>query len=229
MANRNYIPSKLGDRQLWYQNFSDYIAANFLAIGLLEADATLVIATNNAFQAAYQLAQTAETRTAATIAAMVTADNAMRTTARQYSQVVNNNPATTDEQRASMQITIRTAPPFGRISAPDTWPVMSIRSIGPLQHTLQYHDSSFPSNTKNRSKPFGAANMALYMHVGATPPADPAASVFVGNFTRMPVTVEHDPASAGQTAFYYARWVTARGLTGPLVGPVSATVAASAS
>lgn len=228
MPARNYIPAKLADRQLWFQNFADYAAANYAALGLVSADNDVIQAANTLFQSTYTSAQTAETRSPVTIAALVTANNAMAQTARSYAILINNNPAVTDAQRAALQITIRTAAPFGRISAPLTWPVVSVRNIGPLQHTLSYRDSSFPSESKVRAKPFGAASMQLFVHVGATPPADPATALFVGNFTRLPVVVPFDSANVGQTAYYYARWVTGRGLEGPLVGPTSATIAAAA-
>lgn len=228
MASRNYIPTKLADRALWFQNFTTYIDNNYLALGITLADVAVIDTANANFQAAYTAAQTAETRSPVTIAALVTQNNAMNAVARQYATLINGNAATTDAQRAALQISIRTAPPFGRISAPTTWPVLGIRSIGPLQHTLTYRDSELPSESKVRAKPFGAASMQLFQHIGATPPADPAASTFIGNFTRLPVIVDLDPANLGQTAFYYARWITARGLEGPLVGPVSATIANAA-
>lgn len=228
MAARNYIPAKLADRQLWFQNFTDYVDDNYAALGLASADRDVIDTANNVFQAAYTAAQTAETRSPVTIAALVTANNGMASTVRTYATLINGNQAVTDAQRAALQITIRTVPPFGRVAAPLTWPVVSVRAIGPLQHTLSYRDSSFPSNSKVRAKPFGAASMQLFVHVGATPPADPATALFVGNFTRLPVVVPFDSANVGQTAYYYARWVTGRGLEGPLVGPTSATVAAAA-
>lgn len=229
MANRNYIPTRAADQQLWFDNFANYIADNYLSLGLVAADNTAVQDQNTSYQQAYTAAQTAATRTPVTIAELVTQTNAMTALARFYAVAINNNPATTDAQRAALQITIRTAPPHARISAPLTWPVLGVRMIGPLVHQLTYRDSSYPSESKVRAKPFGAASMQLFQHVGATPPVDPASAVFVGNFTRLPVTVEHDSSTQGQTAYYYARWVTARGLEGPLVGPVTATIANSAS
>lgn len=229
MPSRSYIPTKLTDRQTWFQNFTDYFAINYLALGFTLADVSVVDNGNDTFQNAYTAAQTASTRTPVTIAALVTANNAMAAICRSYAQFIQRNDSTTDAQRSALQIGIPTAPPFGRISAPTTWPVLSVRTIGPLQHSLSYRDSSFPSESKVRAKPFGATSLQLFTHVGATPPADPAASVFLGNFTRLPIILDLDGASLGMTAYYYARWVSNRGLEGPLVGPVSATVANAAS
>lgn len=227
MPNRNYIPTKLTDRAAWYDNFASYVADNFLALGLQSGDNDIIQAKMAAFATAFVAAQSAATRTPVTIATQVASDGDANDVARQYAQIMNNNPAVTDDQRAALQITIRTARPFGRITAPLTWPLLTVEKYGPLIHFLSWRDSAALS-VKIKSKPFGAASAQLFMHVGATPPADPATAVFVGNFTRLPVTVEHDNASIGQTAYYYARWITNRGLEGPLVGPVSATVSNTA-
>lgn len=223
MANRNYIPTTLADRATWMANFAAYVAINYLALGLQASDNTVIQAKLGAFAAAYEAAQTAGTRTPVTIAAQVTSDNDALQTARFYAQNINNNPGTTDDQRAALQITIRQTTPRGRIAAPATWPVLTMRNVGPLQHTIIWRDSEAPT-VKVRAKPYGAQGIQLFQHIGATPPADPSSSTFLGNFTRLPVIVDLDPANIGQTAYYYARWVTARGLEGPLVGPLTATV-----
>lgn len=224
MPVRNYIPTKLADRSTWMANFATYVAANYLALALTSSDNDVIQAKLGAFDTAYATASVAETRSPVTIAAMVAADNDSLQTARFYSQLINNNPSTTDDQRAALQITIRQGVPRGRISAPTSWPVLFIAAIQPLNHKLGWRDSEAPT-IKVRSKPYGALGIQLFQYTGATPPADPSLAKFVGNYTRLPVDVAQDAGSIGQTAYYYARWVTARGLEGPLVGPVSATIA----
>lgn len=226
MPSRSYIPTTLADRAAWYANFAAYIALNYAALGLVSGDNDVIQAKATAFATAFDLAQTAETRTPVTIAGQVAADNDCIATCRFYANIINGTAAVTDEQRAALQITIRAEGPGSKtpISAPLTWPVLTLRAIGPLLHTFDWRDSSAPT-LKVRAKPFGAQGMQLFQYVGATPPASPDLATFIGNFTRLPVVVELDPAHIGQTAYYYARWYTARGLEGPLVGPVTGTVA----
>lgn len=224
MPVRSYIPAKLTDQQAWLANFQLYVRDNFLALGLTQADADAVDASITAYINAYTLAQTAETRTPATIAGFVAQQENTLVLVRQYAQIVNNNPAVTDEARAAAQITIRKTDKTP-ISAPVTWPVLTILAALPLQHKISYRDSSAPT-LKVRAKPFGATHMALYRHVGATPPADPADAPFVALYTRVPFYVEQDPANVGQTAYYYGRWVTGTGLEGPLSPVAAMTIAA---
>ncbi len=224
MPDRSYIPNNIADQQVWVQNFADFVSANFLAVGLSSDDDAAVQAQNDAYQAAYTAAQTAETRSPVTIAAFVSQQTATLATMRQYAQIINNYASTSDAQRAAAQITIRKTTKT-KITAPVTWPVLTILAALPLQHKMVYRDSSAPT-VKVKAKPFGAIACQLFQHVGATPPANPADALLVGLFTRGPFFVEQDPANVGQTAYYYARWVTAKGLEGPLVGPVSMTIAA---
>lgn len=228
MPSRSYIPTTLADRAAWYSNFALYVAANFVALGLQTGDNDVIQAKADAFANAFALAQAAETRTPVTIAGQVAADNDCITTMRFYAGVINATPAVTDEQRAALQITIRAEGPGSKtpIAAPLTWPVLTIAEIGPLLHRMFWRDSSAPT-LQVRAKPFGAIGIQLFQYIGATPPSGPEDANFIGNFTRLPVTVNLDPSKIGQTAYYYARWYTARGLEGPLVGPVSATIANS--
>lgn len=224
MPDRNYIPVTLADEAAWIANFAGYIAPNFSALALEASDnAAIQLAAGN-YATAFVASQSADTRTTATIAAFITTQTQALETMRFYAQFINNSPNTTDEQRASLQITIRktTKTP---IAAPLSYPLLTVLAAFPLQHKMTYKDSE-AGILKTKAKPFGAAALQLFLHVGATPPANPNDAKFVGLYTRAPFIVEHDPANTGQTAYYYSRWVTSRGLEGPLVGPVAMTIAA---
>lgn len=223
MPVRSYIPSKLTDEAPWIANFASYIDDNFAALTLGSSDNDAIQASCSAYADTFETSQSADTRTPTSIAAFIAQRTTTLNMIRLYAQIINNSGAVTDEQRAALQITIRKTTKT-KIAAPLTWPVLTILAAFPLQHQLTYRDSSAPT-VKVRSRPFGAAALQLFMHVGATPPADPADAKFVALYTRVPFVVDQDPANVGQTAYYYARWVTARGLEGPLVGPVSMTIA----
>lgn len=220
----NYIPQRLTEMVAWMTNFADYVATNWAALGLTTIDRDTIVAQASGMGAVHAAAQSADTRTPATVAAQTTARNASLAVFRLYSQIINNNLAVTDEQRAALQITIR-ATAKTPIAAPLTWPVLTVRAINPLQHVFLWRDSSAPS-LNVRSKPFGALGAQLFQYIGVTPPSTPKLAVFVGLFTRLDIVVDLEAGDVGKTAYYYARWITARGLEGPLVGPVTATIAA---
>ena len=75
------------------------------------------------------------------------------------------------------------------------------------------------------AKPAGAIGLQLFVHVGDTPPEDPADARFLRFISRTPHAVDFKAEQVGKTAFYYARWQTATGETGPWSPVLRMTVA----
>lgn len=220
---QGYIPGSIALFMVWIDNFRSYVDSNAVALGLSTADVDIIDNAVDEADAAYALSSVAETRTPATVADTTTKVNYARTTLQTYAQIINNSANTTDFQRAALQITIRDTSKTD-IPAPLTYPVITIVAATNLNMQLKYQDSdAILTNTK--AKPFGAIAMELRQHSGATPPASPDDAKFVGLITRSPLYVSQDPASVGQTAYFYGRWVTARGLTGPWSAVAAMTIA----
>lgn len=224
MSARNYLPSTIDNKIIWLNNFLSYISNNSSQLNLTPTEVSEITDALNLALDAYALSSVAETRTAATIADTNAKLNFAIAVARKYAQQFNNSPNTTDEMRAALQITIRDD---GKtpIVAPLSYPVITVKAATPLNHTLKFQDSE-AILTKSKAKPFGAVAMELRQHNGATAPASPEVAAYVGLITRSPFAIEQDPADVGQTAHYYGRWITARGLTGPWSALASMTIAA---
>lgn len=223
MPTTSYIPTRIADFNTWVVNFQTYVDANYVALGLSTLDLATIDDAVNQFTAAYALSSVNDTRTPATIADTTTKRNYCRDVLQQYSQIINNSAATSDAQRAALQITIR-ATGKTPIPTPLSYPVITIVNATPLVHTMRVQDSQVVL-TKVKAKPFGASAMELRQHVGATAPASPDDADFIGLFSRWPFQINQDPAHVGQTAYYYGRWITARGLTGPWSAVATMTVA----
>lgn len=219
---RDYIPSKEADLLTWSNNFSAIITASYASYGLSSGQASAFDTLNDAWVAAYALAQNPGTRTPVTVAAKDTARNTMIATARQYGQIARKYPGITDELLADAGLTVPDSVP-SPIPAPTTKPVLSLVEGNSLQDVLRYRDSVL---SNPRSRPPGAVGMELYCKVGSTPPASIADCTYKGLKTRMPATVDFAPADAGDTAYYIGRWITARGLTGPSSDVFAHTIAA---
>lgn len=224
MSARNYLPTTIDNKIVWLNNFLAYITNNSSELGMSSSEVLEVTDALNLALDAYALSSVAETRTAATIADTNAKLNFAIGVARKYAQQINNSPNTTDLMRAAIQITIRDSQKTP-IPAPLSYPVITVKAATPLNHTLKFQDSE-AILTKSKAKPFGAVAMELRQHNGATAPASPEVALFVGLITKSPFAVEQDPADVGQTAHYYGRWITARGLTGPWSALASMTIAA---
>ncbi len=130
------------------------------------------------------------------------------------------NPNVTNERRQAAGLplydTIPTPAPV-----PTTRPVMIPDTSERFRHTMNFADEGTPTS---KAKPFGVIGCELRVFVGPTPPVDPDDYEFVAVDTKTPYLMEFDPAQAGQTAHWVARWVNTRGERGPWSDVVSAII-----
>jgi hypothetical protein len=88
---------------------------------------------------------------------------------------------------------------------------------------VRFADSTDP---ERRARPFGAANLQLFVAIGTTPSSDENAGSLYGCYTKGPVAVAFDPDDDGKVATYFARWASSKGEFGPWSLPVSMRIAA---
>jgi hypothetical protein len=141
---------------------------------------------------------------------------------RQYASLIKPNAGISDQDKEAIGV-----PPINLnrnpINVPASSPLLNIVGATPGSHTLRYADTSTPDSGK---KPFGAANLQLFVVVGTTPVIDPDAAQFYGAVTRNPVAVGFDAADNGKMATYFARWADRKGQVGPWSLPVTMAIAA---
>lgn len=225
-----YIPAQDSAYDAWLTTFAAAIDANEAAYGLVAGDSAAINAQQAAYHAAYLLGGLTAppnptpvnpaTRTPVTIAAKDVAKAASLIVARSYAMIIGANAGVSDADKTAAGLTIRAT---GRtpIPAPGTNPILGFRGATPLQHTLEYSDSSTPTT---KAKPFGAIHLELWRFIGTTPPSGVSAYSFYGDFTKSPLVVDFDSADVGKQAYYIARWSTRRGLDGPWSAPLNSAI-----
>jgi len=224
-----YIPSTDSGLRDWSQNFSNLITANPSTYGLMVSDAVAIAGAVGAYVPALSAAVDPVTRTKGTVAAKDSAKAAMLITLRRYAQFIKLNVAVTNQEKQNLGINVDDTS-HTPIPAPTTKPVCTVVDSAALQHTLRYADATTPNT---RAKPPGVDSMELYFALAATAPTTPPATpdklgtglTLYTLAARQPVTVTHDPAAAGKTVIYFARWATHSGLVGPWSDPIIKMVA----
>jgi len=216
-----YIPGTDSAFRDWLLNFSTLITADPTKYGLDAADATVIAGHYTAFNDAYTLVQAPSTRTSTTVAQKDSARASAEASVRVYAQMIKANAGVNNEDKVALGVHVDDATPTP-VPTPTTAPALMIVSANSGVHQLRYADETTPAS---RRKPDGAIQMQLSMTVGASPATDPETGSLVGLFTKQPVLVNLDPADAGLTATYFARWVTRTGLFGPWSLPQSMTIA----
>lgn len=219
---RDYIPAKDADLLAWSANFANRLSSGPTGYGLVAADATAYAQLHSNYAAAYTQASSPSSRTQSSVAIKDATKAALIRAARTLAQVITVRLATTNAQRSDLGLTlvdgsVTPTPP------PPTRPVPSVATIAPGRHTLRIADEFTPSS---RAKPYGAAGAEIYVSRGVTAPAGVDACQYVGLATGNTYVVNHAPATAGQTAYYLARWINGRGQRGPVSSVVSGTIAA---
>ena len=199
-----------------------YIAGHAVAVGLTTGQATALTNAKDAWGDDDAAQKTAETALHAATAAKNTSKANLITLARAAINIIQNNPAVTDEVRELMGLpipdTTRT-----RAAVPTTKPVATIQTLEHLQHVVNWRDEATP---KSKAKPKGVRGAQIHVWVGPNPPADVGQFPWVALDSATPYLMVHDAANAGKTAYYALRWENTRGETGPWSDVVSATITA---
>lgn len=217
-----YIPSADANALTWMNAFSSGISANFAAFQLTQADADAIAQAVAEFQQAYSIATQPGTRTVETVNAKDVKRNAAEALCRQYAVGIKINAGIDD----SLKLSIGVRPVNENrepIYCPMTVPLINVVAATPGVHTITFADSLDPNK---RAKPFGAAAIQLYLHMGDEATTDENLASFAGMFTRNPVGYEFSPPDDGKMATWFAKWVGKRGDTSPFSLPVSMRIAA---
>lgn len=218
----DYIPSEDGAALVWMQNFRDNINSDPPRFGLTPSDAAAITVVVDDYETKRALAVNEQTRTKLTIADKVDARAVAEQLCRQYAIQIKNAAGVTDGDKLIVGVRpINTN--RENIEPPTTFPLLSILGNTPGCQTMRYSDSDTPDSA---AKPFGATGMQLYLAVGETESAPLADAAFHGMYTRNPIAVEFSEPDDGKIATYYARWMSAKGETGPWSLPISMRIAA---
>ncbi|MBK1832669.1 hypothetical protein [Roseibacillus ishigakijimensis] len=106
------------------------------------------------------------------------------------------------------------------VPVPTTAPTLELDTGTSFQQTIHFRDKG----AKSKAKPKGVRGCEIWVAVGAHPQG-PGDCRYVGTDTRTPHITHFDPADAGKTAYYYARWVNSRNEPGPWSELTEGTIA----
>lgn len=218
----DYIPTRDVEAVHWMRTFAAAIASAPSAYALSPADAATISDVVQAFANTYAAAAAPTTRTSVTVAQKSEARAAAVAIVRQYAGLIKLNAGISNE--AKIAIGIR---PLNRqrrrIEVPTSSPLLKLISAAAGSHLLRFNDSNSPTR---RAKPFGAAQLQLFVHIGDEQARSPDEAPFRGAYTTDAVTVSFDHKDGGKYATYFARWASRRGETGPWSSPVGMHIAA---
>lgn len=182
---KDFIPATDGGLLAFAANLSALIAADPAAYGLSVPIAALLATKQSAYAAALRAATDPATRGGATVFAKDAARADLVAYCRLLNRAIQGNLTVTGAQRHALGLTVRDASP-SPIPPPADAPWISIDSTRCNTVTLRLLD---PARPTRRAKPKGVDGIALFSHVGPTPPPDEAHWRFEGNATRTAVDI----------------------------------------
>jgi hypothetical protein len=216
----DFIPRPDNEFSTFANTFVSYVSAHAVALGVPAGMVTSLTDALAAWTDDFAAHQTAQTAALAAKATKDTARETLEGLIRPAAQVIQANPAVTNEQRVGAGLPLRDDTRT-RPAVPTSKPVGRVDTSQRLQHTISWRDESAPNS---KAKPAGVRGAEIWLFVGPTPPADPALAHFVALDTASPYVLEHDAADAGKLAHYLLRWVNTRSEPGPWSETVSATI-----
>ena len=219
-----YIPSRETDLVTWADNFAALLTAAPATYGVTSADALIVQAAVDTWDAAYALAVNPSTRTPTTVAAKNTAKNAMIPIIRSYASQIRLNPGVADADKIALGLNLPNNTPTP-VPTPVTAPILNISANEPLRMTFRMRDTGSPSNS--RAKAPNTIGMEIWTVVGDSAAVDPALASFQGMAVKVPFHLDFDPADVGSVLTIFGRWAVRSGTVGENIarrGPWSSAV-----
>jgi hypothetical protein len=218
----DYIPKPDAQAADWMFNNASYVSANAAALGVGTSRATLYTDLVDTFRSSLDAHLVAQDAARAATLSKDDARAAAQSAAREIAQIIQTNPAVTDQQRASAGLPVhddsRTPVP-----PPTAVPVFTVDTGERWKHTIRIGFGEGVS----RAKPAGVRGYEVYSLVGsATPPADLSACNYVMTATKGSFTIPYTGTDLGKMAWYIIRCVNTTGERGPVSETVGATIAA---
>lgn len=219
-----YIPSRDANLNSWLNNFSTLASATPSAFGITAGDAVTIAADVAAWNAAYTPVLSASTKTAAAVSAKNAQKVIVLAAIRPFAQAISLNAGVTSANKTAIGVNPRTSTPTP-ITTPTTTPVLTAQSTSTAGTIIRYRDATASPSVK--AKPYGVIAMQLFGKVSVTPITDPSQLIYLGQITKSPVQIPIGPISttAANVAYFAGRWITKKGLYGPMSAIINYNVA----
>lgn len=215
----DYIPRTDAAFDTWQINFVTYFVANAVALGFALADATALSTAQGDWDVSYAGHTTAQADAKAATGIKDTDRGALIDMIRGFAGQIQANPATTDDQRNGLGITVPDTTPTS-VGVPTTRPVLEVDTSQRLQVTVSFRDE-FATDT---AKPEGVRGCEIWTKIDGPAPLDLSETQYQATDTRTPHLLTFDGADGGKTVHIIGRWLNTKGEPGPISETVSATV-----
>ena len=220
----DFLPRREADLVAWASNFNSRLVAGGPggAYGLTIEQVGEYTAAYTAFSTAWTAANQNSTRTPDAIQTKNDAKAALIAISREFAGYIQRNPATTNTERSTLQITVPDPEPTP-VEVPNTAPIIIIEEANGTLVNIRLRDAANPDS---RAKPQGVIGVTLLTAYGATPPdlADTDAWTFRGNVTRTLTAIDFTSAPSGTTAWITGFWFNTKAESGPPTQPVSVQI-----
>jgi hypothetical protein len=217
---KDYIPDSDADFDLWRSSFDKYLKDNLASFGLAAGDIAALTALQTAWASALNDYLSKKALADAALQVKNGARQDLEEAMRAFVRQLQANPATTDDQRAGLSITVPDTTRT-RVPAPVTIPIGQIDTSLPLQHTIDFRDALTPNR---KAKPEGYKGCQIWYYTAPQPPASIDKYQYAATDSQTPYVLHFDMDDAGQTVHYRLRWVNTRDEPGPWSEPLTATV-----
>lgn len=218
---RDYIPNSDSAFDIWQNTLYLSVEQNLVRWNISEEVFADLKTLHDWWVATYAEASNRHNRTEADIVAKNKARTAYKAHIRLFvKRHLAFNAAVADSERDTMGLTIpsgvRTQPPV-----PTTFPVVEIDFSTRMRHLIKFRDSE----STGRAKPDKVHGCEVWTKIGGQPPVNESELTYIGTDTKSPYTVDYRGDQQGTVAYYWLRWVNARGQHGPWSAPASAIIA----
>ena len=219
MSSHDYLPQTFAALSSWLISFFKYLLPRLQQFEIPESKTTDVKAKADDYQAAHSKA---EEHNAGKADRLDRKEKAVivRKSVREFVNInLRYNKSVTDDDRVQLGLHVADHHPTPSTS-PDTWPLPTVRTAGPRQLRLDWHDSGIAS----KAKPAGVHGCEIGYAILDSPPVsndDLQRSAFS---TRSSYTFTFDESQRRKTVYFILRWENAKGEKGIWSDMISASI-----
>jgi hypothetical protein len=216
---KDFVPTREAELDEFVHNFDTRITATPTAFGLTAAQATAFHALVVAWDAAYAVTKNKATRCTSACIVKDEKKFLLVKNLRELARMIQAYPATTNEQRSLLGLTVPSVPQSQ--PAPAFAPQLNILKVVGNVVSVDMRDSQNPA----RLRPDFAKAVNIFSYVGTNPPTTAEGWFLQGGTTRSRVDVAFDASlPVGTTVYLSACFKNERDMAGPACQPVAVTL-----
>jgi hypothetical protein len=202
------------------KNFVEYSKDNFAELQISEEYLNLLTEQIKSWEIASEEQVKAQAAARIHTASKVTARKELERMLSDIGSRVAKSPLVPDIHREALGLTVRPANKV-RVTSVSSVPVIEIGFTQRLRHTLTFLSTE---NPQSKRRPAGTIGVELWCKKGGAAPQGLNDCQDLGLVTGSKKGIEFQPADAGMTVHYVARWINRSGEPAPLGSVYSAMI-----